>query len=392
MHLKSQKTKAVNYSVYFVILLFLKIPICIIRNIGFYTKENELMISMKKYILVPAFAATVSVNSYAEINLSGFGTFAAGQAFGDESVTRQGVDGYTDEFSAEEASFVGMQVVANIYGNLGATLQLTSEGSKDWEADLTWAFLSYDIMDEWRVILGRQRMPHYLYSDYLDVSFAYHWIAAPSELYNAPFNSLNGISSLYTFDFENSSLFTQVLYGEEPDYEEDIGGDKTYEDIMGAKLVYNYDWLTVTTSYFEFQENTTTTVRVGRTRTEVDIDGVLTSLDVGVQIDYNDWLIVTEISTVDFSDMGDGRGTIQPWMLSIAKSFYTDFGTVMPHITYGQNRNLDYNDTDTYTPFGIIGTRWDFYPSVALKIEYSVEKDEDDNVGTALQAAIVSAF
>lgn len=343
---------------------------------------------MKSRFIVPiltSFILSLSSVAYAEVNFSGFGTLAIGKKFGDDEFNS--VDGYGDSLTIEPDSFLGLQAIADIYKELDLTLQIktkTDEGA--WETDITWAFLSYDITDDWRVIAGRQRMPHYTYSDYLDVSYAYHWIEAPSEVYNAPYNSFNGISSLYTLYLGDFTLLTQLAYGEEPDDDLDLNG-KTYDDIMGARLNLNYDWITVNAAYFEFEERDE---RTRRGVTEV-IQGVLKSADFGVQIDYGDWLTVLEITSVDFQDIGDNRGIFQPWMISVGRRF----GSVMPHITYGENRDLDTGpdeNEDTSTPFYTLGFRWDFLPSASLKVEYSAEEDNDGNTGSSVQTAIVTAF
>jgi predicted porin len=344
---------------------------------------------MKKKLLASALVAMVSAGTHAEVNFSGFASLAAGKAFG-ESET---VDGFeSDTISFKNNSFVALQGTSDIGDGLGATVQVLSRGSQDWEPDVTWAFLSYDVSDEWRIIGGRQRMPHYTYSDYIEVSYAYNWVTVPEELYNAPFDSFDGISSSYTMNFDNSTLTVQVLAGEEDGLDVEVRGTeevyKSYADIIGGKLTYNYDWLTLTLGYFEFEETSTID-------DEIDAQGNLVSYDVGVQVDYNDWLVSAEVTTVDLSDLHDyetgvvtGLGEIQPWMVSVGKRF----GDITPHATYGKYRSLDFFGSDTESDFYTVGVRWDFNPSAALKAEYSSSEDARFGDGESFQIAIVTVF
>jgi len=348
---------------------------------------------MKQKLFISTCVFAVSSGAMAEINFSGFATFAGGTAFGDEEVSSATVHGYDEDFSVAPNSFLGLQVVADIYGNLDATVQGTVDSAEGWDTvdnvdfDLTWAFLSYDITDNWRVIAGRQRMPHYMYSDYLTVSYAYHWIEAPTQLYNAPFDSFNGISVLNNFYWRDFTISTQFIYGEEPDSEEDIG--KEYSDIWGGKVSVNYDWLTATAAYFEFDQYSESTRPGpgGTTSTEIE-EGTLISWDLGLQAELGSWLIIGELTSVDLSDLSDRMGTKKPWMLSVAKNI----GSFTPHVSYGYNRELDFGDDDSETWFYTIGTRWDVLTSSAVKVELSGEENNDGDVGYSIEAAFVTVF
>ncbi|WP_448553274.1 porin [Thalassotalea montiporae] len=345
---------------------------------------------MKKGVLVSLAATAMSFNCAADYAISGFGTLALGKASGDaEIVDRDGVNGYDNDWSLEPGSFIGVQAIVDVYEDIGFTAQAIFEGVDDYDGDLTWAFLSYDVSDDWRVIAGRQLMPHYAFSDFIDVSYAYHWIEVPEQVYNAPFNSFKGISSQYTFHFDNSSLFTQVVLGQED--EEDSGKD--YRDIWGGRLAYKYDWLTVNLGYFQFEESSTQTrpLRNGEGVEELFSQGVLKSYDIGVQVDYNDWYAIAEVTTVNLKDLRDGdqgQGTKQPWMVSVAKRI----GSVTPHVTFGRDRELDFFGEDSSTPFYSAGVRWDFHDAMALKAEYAHQESNDDNDAQAFQLAFVGMF
>ncbi|QDE30786.1 porin [Shewanella polaris] len=346
---------------------------------------------MNKKVLITLAATFISFNSYADYYISGFGTVAGGKATGDEAVVeRGGIAGYDeDSWSFDNGTFVGLQGTVELYDKLGMTVQAKFEASENWAGDVTWGYLSYDATDEWRIILGRQIMPHYIYSDFIDVSYTYNWIELPDQVYNAPFNSFNGVSSQYTFDFGHSSLFTQVLYGTE----HDDATDNKYTDIWGGRLAYNYDWFTLNLAYYEFNEESSSSMDTPDGLIENNTDGVLISYDIGFQINYNNWYAIAEMTTVDLTDLRedgstDGPGTLQPWMFSVAKRI----GDFTPNVTYGESRQLDFNGEDSTAPFYTVGLRWDFYDSMALKTEYSHKEDSDGASGEVYQVAIVATF
>lgn len=349
------------------------------------------------YLLVSAISAV----AFAETDFSAFATLAAGSAFGSDNVHTQG---YDQDVSLAPNTFLGLQMFSDVMGDLDAVVQVTADAEDGWgdsdnlNLDLSWAFLSYDLTDSWRITAGRQRMPHYTYSDFLTVSYAYHWIQAPSQLYNAPFNSFNGISMLNTFSIDDARLTAQLLYGAEPDYEDDM--NKEYSDIWGGKFTLNYEWLTLTAAYFEFEESTVSERTSGAGSgpgpgpgpapepEQAEIKGVLTSWDFGIQADLGSWLIVAEVTSVDLSALGERYGTRQPIMISAAKSI----GDFTPHATFGYNRELNFNSQDSITPFCTLGLRWYFRNSMALKVELSGAEDNTGDTGYSFEMALVAAL
>lgn len=357
---------------------------------------------MFRDVLISLFLLLFSPMISAEINFSGFGTLAAGVAEGDSGEdSTSSVSGYSEDISLTPNTFLGAQLFADIYGNLDGVLQATLDAEQGWDdadnidADLTWAFLSYSFNESWSVQAGRQRMPHYTYSDYLLISYAYHWINAPGQLYNAPFNSFNGLSLLNSFDLGEVRFSTQLLFGEEPDSEGDIG--KEYSNIWGGQLTANYEWLTATAAYFQFDERTEVSRPApsgpgpgpGPPQQETRVvEGTLYSWDLALIAELGNWLLLAEMTSVDLRELSDRHGLRQPVMLSVARSI----GTFTPHVSFGYNRDFGFGDEDYVSPFAILGSRWDFSNQAALKVEASAEENEQGNIDYAFEVALVFAI
>lgn len=165
--------------------------------------------------------ALVSMQAHAaDIQFSGFGSVIAGVRDHDMleddnfSVLEAPYAGYTnDKFSLEPDSLVGLQARADINEKASVTIQLLSEGADDWQTNVDMAYLSYQVTDQltWRA--GRMRAPFFLYSDFVNVGYAYPWIRPPFEVYSSPFNSLDGMDVVYRTSFGTVDAMFQAYVG-----------------------------------------------------------------------------------------------------------------------------------------------------------------------------------
>ncbi|MFC6440922.1 hypothetical protein [Bowmanella sp. JS7-9] len=389
---------------------------------------------MKKSIIATALASVLAFSAQADINFSGFATVVGGKTSGDDQVFR----GYDNEFDLSTGSLFAIQANSDLGDGLSATVQMMARGSDDWDPEFAWAYLSYDATEDWRLLFGRQRAPMYLYSDYLDVSYAYHWLRPPQAVYDAPFDTFDGIGSIYSTTVGDSFVTWHMIYGINDDKDTPINDttlDTKFSDLFGGSLTWNYDWLTLRGAYFQANAyiplneapagtavSQIAALQAGWATTpyaviadEIGIDDdKITFAEFGMQIDYNDWVIVGEITKLDLSK------TIFPdqdsWYVSVGKRM----DSVMLHATYGNNKDsseflvpkynvpfptgtaldalaggtqLVQNTLDVDEDFYTLGIRWDFHPSVAFKAEFT--NTEDDVLGKDVklfQIGLVSVF
>jgi len=149
------------------------------------------------------------VSNASDIKFSGFATIAGGITSDDN----EHLEGYDNELNFSPNSLFAVQASKDLEDGWGAAIQLLASGEKDWDVNTEWAYLSYRASDNWKLLFGRQRAAMYMFSDYLNVSYAYHWITPPSGVYNSPHDVFDGIGSVYTStigDFD--STFT-ATYG-----------------------------------------------------------------------------------------------------------------------------------------------------------------------------------
>ncbi|WP_416307805.1 hypothetical protein [Neptunicella sp. SCSIO 80796] len=389
---------------------------------------------MKKSTILMFLTALICFSATAEIRFSGFATVAAGMTSGSDET----FNGYDDDFDMKTGSFFAIQGSSDLGEGLSATVQILSRGENDWDPKFAWAYLSYEANDEWRILLGRQRAPLFLYSDYLDVSYAYHWIRPPAAVYDLPFDSFDGVGSIYTANFDQSTLTTHIVFGNNTDKQVLFSGtpiSTEFKQLLGGSVTWNYDWLTLRGAYFQsdltfpFEQGAPDSTAAGLAALqagwaqtpfasisdELDVNddrGVFTEL--GLQIDLNDWLFVVEGTKVNIDH------TILPDQSSWYASLGKRMGSFMLHATYGKNKDtsedilgnsgvpvgadptLDFlyastqgaldslnEDSDFYT----LGARWNFHDSAALKFEFTSTDSELTNQDANLfQLAIVSVF
>lgn len=379
---------------------------------------------MKSISKLLCLGVILSPLSYAEININGFATIAGGITGSDETLYD-----YDDDASFDPDSVAGLQVSGDMGNGLGATIQMVARGGDNWDLEAEWAYISYELNDYTKILAGKQRAPFYMYSDYLDVSYAYHWISPPQGVYNLPFDSITGVGLLYSRPLGPLDSNLQFLFGRNSDDIELDGskGDIEVTNLASAAWSLTYEWLTVRAGYSagdielglesdDFNGLVNGWKQAGFTELseELAADGdYATFSELGFSIDHNNLLIVGEWTELDTGDN----------FLAIQESAYISvgyrFGKFMPSITYGEDEDTVDSNTYAGVPLGFnplldalrlgsealvnsqktdsdyvtVGVRWDFHDSAALKIDYT---DTNDNIGktdaSLFRVAITTVF
>ena len=180
---------------------------------------------LQKIILLGAF---ISASSYAEINISGFASINAGKVLSGTGVPQYGVEptfladypnvsAYTEDLSFSPESLIGLQVSGDLGEGLSVTGQLVARGVNDFEANFEWAYISYDINDNWTIQAGKKRLPLFYYSDFFDVGYAYVWMRAPADNYTWQVFNYKGVNLLYSGSVGDWGVSANIYTGKEDD-------------------------------------------------------------------------------------------------------------------------------------------------------------------------------
>jgi hypothetical protein len=366
---------------------------------------------------------TVTFNAMADINLNGFASIVAGST----TASNEQFLGYEDSVDFKQGSLFALQASSDLADGLSVTAQVLARGEDDWATKFEWAYISYEVNDDFRILAGRQRAPFYMYSDFLDVSYAYAWIKPPGGVYDLVFDTFDGLGAIYTTNFGEFDTTFHMIYGMNTD-ELDAFGVKTtpkFKNLVGGSLTINRDWLTLRAAYFRTDTDLPADALqpliggwqqagFADVANNVEVAGdTATFAEFGMQINYNSFVMAAEYTqlTVDNTSLAD------------EKSYYVmagkQFDSVLIHLTYG----VDKDTKDSLTagvPVGVdpgldfliastngvvnsqlndesyvtLGLRWDFHDSAAFKLEYTDFQDDFNLSGDAalLRAAIVTVF
>ena len=366
-------------------------------------------------------SAIFAGNSQAEITLNGFASIVGGATTSSDDI----LNGYDDSIDFSQDSLLALQASADLADGLTATVQMLARGENDWDADFEWAYIAYDASDNLRILAGRQRVPFYMYSDFLDVSYAYPWITPPKGVYSVVFDTFDGLGAIYYTSMGSFDTSIYVIYGGNNSDLEAFGEviEPDFNDLAGIALTLNRDWLTLRAGYVQTEMNIDIQSSkpliegwqgAGFPDVAADIEiskDTGSFLELGFQIDYENLLVIGEYTELNL----DGS------TLANEDSFYVlagyRFDNMLAHVTYGENDDsrgritdgvpvvapllpllIPTNGlTDSQTEesnYITLGLRWDFHDSAALKFEYTSYSDDLDSNNDAglFRTALVAVF
>lgn len=310
--------------------------------------------------------------------------------------------GYDSDVSFKPDTLIALQASVDLSEGLSMTAQLVGNGKTDFDAKFEWAYLSYEFNDEWKVNLGKLRVPFYLYSDYLDVGYAYHWLRPPTTVYESvSFDTYEGASVLYETSMGDWDSTVQFTYGSHNS--ESPTGQLEISDLVGLSWGMERDWFLMRAAYYQAAVGLDSAalssvagglLAAGLAGVEKDFtvnkdDDTGSFATVGMKAEYGDYVVVAEFTTVDIKDSFFAK--TDQYYVSAAKRF--EYITV--HLTYEASeadaKSGIYNGIPDVAPLlalkagvtGVIngqrsdveittvGMRYDFHSSAAFKLELS---------------------
>lgn len=362
----------------------------------------------------------------AEITLNGFASIVAGATTSSDET----LYGYDDELTFDQGSLFALQASSDLGEGLSVTAQILARGEDDWDPDFEWAYVAYEANDNLRILAGRQRIPFYMYSDFLDVSYAYPWISPPAGVYSTAINTFDGIGAIYSTNFDDIDVVIHGIYGNKDgdiDAPTEPNGiaDSEFSSLTGASFTVTRDWLTLRTAYFQADStiNLTALQPVIDAWNGAGFDDVsdnasvfedkTTFVEFGFQASFDTIQIIGEYTELSFDDVT--LGDEDSYYIMVSKQF----DTILASITY----SVDEDSASSITggiPRGVspqldglialtdsitdaqevdvtsitLGLRWDFHDSAALKFEYIDYSDDLDGNNDAglFRTALVTVF
>lgn len=251
---------------------------------------------------------------YADINFNGFARIAAGSTL----ESGETLLGYEDSLDFKNESLFALQASADLDEGLSATAQLMSRGRDDFNLEVEWAYLSYELTDNTRINAGHLRLPFFRYSDFLDVGYAYTWIRPPQAVYDLPYSSYDGLSLLHSTRVGQFDVEVQATLGtaKEDILIEDTEAQTELDDLYGINIAATYDWLYLRAVYMQSQvtfnlehESLPTLTRaLELTGNTAALAQVVADSDsgsfagIGFGVDKNDWILQGEVTQTKVDD------------------------------------------------------------------------------------------
>ena len=324
-----------------------------------------------------------------EINLTGFASINAGTVLSGSGVPQYDVpptfladyplvSAYTEDWDYTPESLFGVQISGNMGEGLSATAQIVGRGVDDFDAKFEWAYISYELNQNWTLQAGKKRLPLFYYSDFYDVGFAYVWMRPPADTYTWQIFNYNGINALYQDTWGEWAVSGNIYTGKEDSKENRLLSEfffleptrEIWEDILGGVINFSKDWLEVRLTHMQY------TNKRFRSGVPVMWDGEDTRkgkfYGASVNGDFGDFFFLTELNRLDLD------GNLDTGMLTLGYRI-DSFTPFVGYSTFVEDSDGDGEDHNTT----FVGVRWDFHPSAAFKIQYDEVKDNSFDLAVA---------
>ncbi|WP_028100862.1 porin [Pseudoduganella violaceinigra] len=386
---------------------------------------------MKKQLLAAAMLAATGMMAQAatlgdgNLSISGFGTLGVAKTDTDDAkfARYNQAAGTGDSPRIGLDSNLGLQATYAFDERLSATVQVLTRKntSQQFTTDLTWGFLKYKLNDETSVRLGRVVLPAFLISDYQNVGYANTMMRPPIEMYGqAPIENVDGGDVNWQHAFGDTNVTVQAFGG--------VSRGKLYIP-TGAGSVAKHQspvfGAAVTAEYGPF------TARFAHARAKIEVNDLqpinaltdgLVATGVPAAIQLADELTLKGGKRMSFTEIGltmDYKNIVlqaeyaqrrahAPVYIPETNSGYLmagyRFGKVLPYYTHafykGAGTSVSVPDLPAAHPlapvFGavrgllvspeqksdLIGVRWDFAKSLALKVQ--IDHVQPKNKGGSL--------
>lgn len=261
---------------------------------------------MKKVLLATAISMALASQAQAEVRINGFANFVGGMTGSDESVY-----GYDDGVSFSEESLFALQASSDINDRMTATVQILARGVDDYDVDFEWAYITYQATNNTSVSAGRFRLPLFRFSDSLDVGYSHHWVAAPRNVYDIPFNDLDGFRVDYSNFVGNWEFELGAAYGT---FKNEVsGGEIKGDNAYIASAEISNDWFSLRGVYggakTTFDQAQLNEIIAGVSVASPSFGDFL-AIDedtasyygVGVEVDQGSWFIGAEYTEIDIEE------------------------------------------------------------------------------------------
>jgi Gram-negative porin len=333
------------------------------ENVGMkhiYTPLAALMLGstmVSSQAIAASWADRISLGGFTSINYSR--TNESTPFNGGENV------GHDDQGSWS-SSRIGLNLNAQINKRVRFATQMFASKDDSFGLNINWGFIDINLNDELNLRTGKIKFPAGLVNEYVDVGYTLPWITAPAVIYselgapNGPQmtrESYTGASLLGSSSVDDWTLGADLFTGEV-----ELEGAKVRE-LAGLSLTADWDdTVLLKASAYEGTMRGTTNLSMEGAKHK----GTM----LGLKADWNDVIVYAEHAMITMGNLDMMKAT--SWYTTVGYQM----GKFLPHLTYQsyeQGKGSMQEDAQNIVTAGL---RWDWMPSVALKVELSQIKTD----------------
>lgn len=333
-----------------------------------------------------------------ELKLSGFASLVAGRTSGgcvpivglapryNDSCTRYIADWghgavYTQDWDLDRETRAGLQAEWKLNKQFSAVAQVSARTLSEQHANLEWAYLSWSPTPEWKLQIGRKRIPLYYYSDFQDVGYAYNTVRPTPDVYGWDIVNYNGASVSTTRSLADWTLRAEAYAGGETSRKNpyskifsDDPVDIRWGGLRGLSVELSRDWFTGRLSY------TRSDFRL-RDRASGDYQALFNGTDrasqsfLGLALngDWDEWQWRSEFGRAKRMDAAGYDASF--YLMTLSRQF-GGFTVVGGSSAYSESSRFD---LDTYVPVKLrtltLAARYELHKGGALKLQLDRVRD-----------------
>lgn len=340
------------------------------------------------FLIVCSSVISTGAQSYEPPVINGFAT----AGFGVLSSDKVALGSFDEDIGFREDTIFGLQVQQKVTDKFSLTGQLVGRGNEDFDAEVTWGYITYTHSLDTQVKLGRIRLPLFHYSDQQEVGYSYLWIRPPVEVYQFPFSSIEAISVNHQLTMGGGKLGVEFYLGH---LEDEIRGLRfQVKNSTGLILKYRHGQLELRSSFHrgtttQFIEGTPLEV-LPTLDSEFDPEFGTRFYSMSGRYQMGNYFAFAELMRVD----SDSALTVDrdAWLVQVGRYYKK----VALHLTYSVVNPDPFSGSTGELQKGFVteersltaGVRYDLDEGVALKFEIQ-HHNENINAGEPGEEAML---
>jgi len=255
-----------------------------------------------------------SLISHAQVEFQGFASFVGGMTLDSDDDSYQG---YENKLEYDKNSLYALQASSNLGDGLSVTGQLIARGAENYKPEFEWMYMSYNLTPNLSAKVGRVRTAFYMFSEYLEVGYAFNWVRPPEELYAAQITNLDGVSFLYNMPIGSMDSQYMLAVGNRRNYSEDPDINiSDFTSIIQAYAQFEYGPYTSKFIYAQGDLSAASSATDGAAATFNGLgatsfaseyisinDSQLIFTGAGLDMNFHPFKVLLEFSFLDFEDL-----------------------------------------------------------------------------------------